>query len=79
MSIFLVEFTCGVPDEFITDGLKVLGCIIGEVRPEEHVCLLELLYAAGKVGSGILINEVKKLKILICTYYSCLEPVSMLR
>ena len=50
-----MEFTCGVPDEFITDGLKVLGCIIGEVRPEEHVRLLELLYAAGKVGSGRLI------------------------
>ena len=51
----LTGFTCGVPDEFITDGLKVLGCIVGEVRPEEHVRLLELLYAAGKVGSGRLI------------------------
>ena len=44
-------------DKFITDGLKVLGCVVGEVRAEEHVCLLELLDAAGEISPGIqLIN-----------------------
>ena len=44
--------TCSVPDKFITDGLKVLGCVVGEVRAEEHVRLLELLDAAREVGPG---------------------------
>ena len=67
-----------MPNKFITDGLKVLCWVVGEVRAEEHVRLLELFDLAGEVGPGAYIICIKylcnKYQILINYFYSLSLP-----